>query len=382
MGLGGPLAGVKVLELAGLGALPYGSLRLAEMGAEVFRIDRLSDVASEKSAQGDTLWNRGRRLVAVDLKHPAGVEVVLRLSERVDVFLEAFRPGVVERLGVGPNDVMARNPKVVYGRLTGWGQNGVLSHSAGHSLNYEAITGLIRSVGPHGGAPVPQLNVHGDFAGGGLTMAYGVVCALLETRQSNVGQVLDVAMVDGAASLAGMFYPLAASGAYSEDLGTNLLDGGAPFYAIYECADGGYMSVAPLEPHFWSLFLSLIGVDESELPPQYDRDGWPLVKARLAKVFASKSRGEWCEILECTDACCAPVLTFNEARAYQHNVDRQTFVGADGTEVAPVPRFSRTPGESKLAPAWVGADTDKVLTEFGFSQNEITHLRSVKAIDG
>ena len=257
-----------------------------------------------------------------------------------------------------------------------------MSHAAGHSLNYEAITGVIRSIGPEGGPPVPQLNIHGDFAGGGLTLAYGVVCALLESRQSGKGQVIDTAMADGVASLATVFYPMAHSGMHTDEIGANLFDGGAPFYAIYECADGGYMSVAPIEPHFWSLLLSLIGVDEAELPGQYDRDGWPEVKARLAEVFATRTRDEWCEILEGTDACTAPVLTYNEARAYQHNVDRGTFGGKDGTEVVPVPRLSRTPGEMRPSPDWIGADTDEVLTDFGFSSDEIAELRSESAIGG
>ncbi len=380
--MAGPLDGVKVVELAGLGALPYGSLRLADMGAEVVRVDRLSQVPDEKVPRGYSFWDRGRRSVAVDLKNPAGVEAVLRLAESAEVFLESFRPGVAERLGVGPEQVMGRNPAIVYGRLTGWGQTGALSHAAGHSLNYEAITGVIRSIGPEGGPPVPQLNIHGDFAGGGLTLAYGVVCALLESRQSGEGQVIDTAMADGVASLATVFYPMAHSGMHADEIGTNLFDGGAPFYAIYECADGGYMSVAPIEPHFWSLLLTLIGIDEAELPAQYDRDRWPEVKARLAEVFATKTRDEWCEILEGTDTCTAPVLTYNEARAYPHNVDRGTFGGKDGTEVVPIPRLSRTPGEMRPSPDWIGADTDGVLTDFGFSPAEIAELRSQSAIGG
>ena len=378
----GPLAGVKIVELAGLGALPYGTLKLADMGAEVIRIDRLTEVPEELVARPYSAWDRGRRSVAVDLKHPAGVETVLRLAAAADVFLESFRPGVAERLGVGPDDVMGRNPAMVYGRLTGWGQTGALAHSAGHSLNYEAISGVIRSVGTPGGPPVPQLNLLGDFAGGGLSLAFGVVCALWESRQSGQGQVIDVAMTDGVISLATVFYGMAASGMHTDEIGANLFDGGSPFYAIYECADGGYMSVAPIEGRFWSLLLETIGVDQSELPAQYDREGWPDVKARLAGVFLTKTRDEWCEILEGTDCCTAPVLTYNEAREYEHNVERGTFTGDAGTEVVPIPRLSRTPGEMRPSPGWVGADTDAVLAAFGFSPEEIASLRAEGAVGG
>lgn len=380
--MSGPLAGVRVIELAGLGALPFGTLKLADMGAEVIRIDRLAEVPDEKVAGEYSSWDRGRRSMAVDLKNPAGVETVLRLAADADVFLEAFRPGVAERLGVGPDDVMGRNPAIVYGRLTGWGQTGTLAHSAGHSLNYEAITGVIRSIGPEGGPPVPLLQLLGDFAGGGLTLAFGVVCALWEAKQSGEGQVVDAAMTDGVASLASVFYGMQASGMHSTDIGTNLFDGGAPFYAIYECADGGYMSVAPIEPHFYSLLLETIGIDESALPAQYDREHWPDVKKVLAARFAERTRDEWCELLEGTDCCAAPVLTYDEARVYPHHTDRGTFTGQSATEVVPVPRLSRTPGELRPSPAWVGADTDAVLSSFGFDSAEIAELRRSGAVGG
>ena len=265
---------------------------------------------------------------------------------------------MAERLGVGPDAVMARNPAIVYGRLTGWGQTGALAHSAGHSLNYEAITGVTRSIGPIGGPPVPLLQLLGDFAGGGLTMAFGVVCALWEARQSGEGQVVDAAMTDGVASLAGVFYGMQASGVHTTEIGTNMFDGGAPFYAVYECADGGYMSIAPIEPHFWSLLLETVGIDESTLPPQYDREKWPEVRAILAERFREETSDDWCEILEGTDCCAAPVLTYDEARTYRHHLDRGTFIGDNGTEVVPVPILSRTPGEPGPSPAWIGADGD------------------------
>lgn len=380
--MAGPLAGVKVIELAGLGALPFGTLKLADMGAQVVRIDRLAEVPEEKVDRGHSSWDRGRRSIAVDLKHAAGVETVLRLATDADIFCEAFRPGVAERLGVGPDEVMARNPAIVYGRLTGWGQTGPLAPSAGHSLNYEAITGVIRSVGPAGGPPVPVMQLLGDFAGGGLTMAFGVMCALWEARQSGRGQVVDAAMTDGVASLASVFYGMQQSGIHTTEIGANLFDGGSPFYTIYECAGGGYLSIAPIEPHFYALMLETIGVDQSTLPAQYDRDRWPEVKARLAERFLEKTRDEWCEILEGTDCCAAPVLTFDEARAHPHHRDRGTFVGTEGTEVAPVPLLSRTPGEIRPSPAWVGADTDAVLGEWGFTAQEIDDLRSERAIGG
>jgi len=378
----GPLAGVKIIELAGLGALPFATLKLADMGADVVRIDRLSEVGAGPEPQPYSAWDRGRRSVAVDLKKPSGVETVLRLAAGADVFLEAFRPGVAERLGVGPEPVMEANPAIVYGRLTGWGQTGPLASSAGHSLNYEAITGVIGSVGPPGGPPVPVLQLLGDFAGGGLTLAFGVMCALWESRGSGRGQVVDAAMTDGVASLASVFYGMQASGTHTTDLGSNLFDGGAPFYAIYECADGGYVSVAPIEPHFYSLLLKTIGIDEASLPPQYDRAEWPRVKELLAARFLEKSRDEWCALLEGTDCCAAPVLTYDEARRHPHHRARGTFVGDDGTEVVPVPILSRTPGERRPSPAWVGADTDDVLSSNGFDAGEIARLRRHGAVGG
>lgn len=380
--MAGPLAGVRVIELAGLGALPFGTLKLADMGAEVIRVDRLAEVPEDKVTGGYSSWDRGRRSIAVDLKQPAGVETVLRLASDADIFLEAFRPGVTERLGVGPDEVMNRNPAIVYGRLTGWGQTGVLAPSAGHSLNYEAITGVIGSVGPAGGPPVPVMQLLGDFAGGGLTMAFGVLCALWEAKQSGQGQVVDAAMTDGVASIASVFYGMQASGMHTTNLGTNLFDGGSPFYTVYECADGGYMSIAPIEPHFYALMLETIGIDQSDLPAQYDREKWPEVKATIQAKFLERTRDEWCDLLEGTDCCAAPVLSFDEAREYPHHRQRGTFGGESNTEVVPVPILSRTPGEARPSPAWVGADTDDVLAERGFSAQEIAALRSAGAVGG
>ena len=376
----GPLHGITIIELAGLGALPYGSLRLADMGADIIRVERLADVPAEPTPRPQSSWDRGRRSIGVDLKHPDGVETVRRLAEHADVFLESFRPGVVERLGVGPDDLLARNPKLVYGRLTGWGQTGPLAPTAGHSLNYESITGLIRAIGPAGGPPVPLLQIAGDFAGGGLTLAYGVVCALLEAQRTGRGQVVDTAMADGVSSLVGVFYGMAESGMHTEELAGNLFDGGAPFYNVYETADGRYVSVAPIEPHFYALLLDKMGLADEDLPAQYDRTRWPELRARFAEVFRTKTRDEWCALLEGTDACFAPVLTFDEARTYPHNVARDAFVDG-GTAVAVAPRLSRTPGDPRRpSPAYPGADTDAVLTEHGFDAAAIADLRARRAI--
>ena len=379
--MAGPLSGIKVLELAGLGALPFGSLKLADMGADVVRVDRLSEVPENPEPRPHNFWDRGRRSIALDLKDPRGVDTVLRLVEGADVFLEAFRPGVAERLGLGPEDIHARNPRVVYGRLTGWGQDGPLAHAAGHSLNYEAITGATRSIGPRGGPPVPLLTLLGDFAGGGLHLAYGVVCALMEAQRSGRGQVVDAAMVDGVMSLMGVFHGMDAIGMMSDATGTNLFDGGAPFYNVYETRDGRYVSIAPMEPHFYALLLEKIGLDPEGLPDQYDEARWPELRERFAEVFRTRTRDEWSEILEGTDACYAPVLTLAEARDYPHNRARNTFLeGENPSELAPSPRLSETPGEVKPSPAWVGADTRAVLLEAGFSEAEVEALRGHGAI--
>lgn len=381
--MAGPLSDVRIIELAGLGALPYGTLRLADMGADVIRVDRVSEVpaAEGREAKPYSSWDRGRRSIAVDLKSPEGVETVLRLVDSADVFLEAFRPGVAERLGLGPDVLLDRKADLIYGRLTGWGQTGRLAPTAGHSLNYEAITGVIDAIGPRGGAPVPLLQLLGDFAGGGLTMAYGVMCALWEAKRSGQGQVVDVAMTDGVASIASTFYGMQASGFHQPERGTNLFDGGAPFYAVYECADGRHLSVAPIEGHFYAQFLQVIGLGDAELPAQYDRARWPELRERIAEVLLTRTRDEWAADFEATDCCVAPVLTFDEARAYGHHQDRGTFVGE--TEMAPIPRLSRTPGElTGRSPAWPGADTDEVLRAAGWGDDEIASLRDQGVIDG
>ncbi len=377
----GPLQGIRIVELAGMGALPYGSLRLADMGAEIVRVERLNDVPADRTPRPHNFWDRGRRSIAVDLKHRRGVEVVLRLAAKADVFLESFRPGVAERLGVGPDVVMQRNPRIVYGRLTGWGQEGPLAAAAGHSLNYEAITGISHAIGPRDGAPVPLLQILGDFAGGGLHLAYGVVCALFEAQRSGRGQVVDAAMVDGVTAIVATFYAMHRMGMHTDRRGTNLFDGGAPFYNIYETADGKYVSIAPIEPQFWALLLEKLGLAAADLPDRNDEAQWPALRERLAAVFRGKTRDEWCATLEGSDACFAPVLNFSEALTHPHNVARGVFLSTgDVPEPLPTPRLSRTPGQPDQSPAYPGADTDAVLGENDFTPEEIESLRTERAI--
>ena len=382
--MSGPLTGITVVELAGLGALPFGTLKLADMGADVIRVDRAAEVPATPPdpPRPFSEWDRGRRSIGVDLKHPDGVEVVLRLAEHADALVESFRPGVAERLGVGPEPTMARNPRLVYGRLTGWGQDGPLAQSAGHSLNYESITGAIGSVGVPHGPPVPVLQVLGDFAGGGLHLAYGVVCALLEAQRSGRGQVVDAAMVDGVASVFSVFYGMARSGMHTDDIGTNLFDGGAPFYSVYETADGKYVSLAPIEPHFYAQLLEQLGIDPEGLPEQYDRSQWPAVKERFAAAVRTKTRAEWEAQLAGTDVCFAPVYRFGEAHEHPHNVAREVFVPTPdgGRQVAPAPRFSRTRAEPGRSYAYPGVDTDAVLGEVGFSADDVARLRASGAV--
>lgn len=373
----GPLAGVTIIELAGLGALPYGTLKLADMGADVIRVHPLHEVPTgDRPAERHSEFDRGRRSVAIDLKSPAGVELLLRMIEKADVFCEAFRPGVCERLGIGPDVLLARNPQLVYGRLTGWGQEGPLAPSAGHSLNYEAITGAIGSIGAEGMPPVPMLQVFGDFAGGGLHLAYGVVCALFEAQRSGKGQVVDAAMVDGVMSIFQVFYGMTRGGFHTGPVGTNLFDGGAPFYNVYETADGKYVSVAPIEARFYAQLLDKLGIDPASLPDQNDMSGWPTIKARFAEVFRTRTRDEWDTILEGTDCCYAPVLSFAEAETHPHNVARGAFVPIEGSipQLRPMPRLSRTPGEVGTTYAYPGCDTPVVLGEFGLDETEIASL--------
>jgi alpha-methylacyl-CoA racemase len=375
----GPLEGVRVVELAGIGPGPFCAMLLADLGAEVLRVER--------PASGPPAWPalfaRGRRRVAVDLKHPEGAGVVLDLAAAADALVEGFRPGVAERLGIGPEACLARNPRLVYGRVTGWGQEGPLAHAAGHDIDYVALAGALHPVGPAGGPPVPPLNLVGDFGGGGMLLALGVVAAVLEAGRSGRGQVVDAAMVDGAALLTTQLHELLAAGLWTDRRGVNLLDGGAPFYAVYETADGRHLALGALEPGFYAELLERVGLDDADLPGQLDRNGWPVLRERLAALFRTRTRDEWCRLLEGTDACVAPVLSLTEAPAHPHNRVRSTFVEVGGVvQPAPAPRFSRTPCARPEPPVAVGPDDDpeQTLAAWGVPAEAVARLRSAGAI--
>jgi alpha-methylacyl-CoA racemase len=373
----GPLAGVRVVELAGIGPGPFCAMLLADLGAEVLRVDR----PAAARPVWPTVLARGRRSVAVDLKHPDGAAVVLDLVAAADALVEGFRPGVAERLGIGPDACLARNPRLVYGRVTGWGQEGPWRLAAGHDIDYIALAGALHPVGPAGGPPVPPLNLVGDFGGGGMLLALGVVAALLERGRSGAGQVVDAAMVDGAALLTTQFHELLAAGLWREQRGGNLLDGGAPFYGVYETADGRHLAVGALEPQFWAELLRRLGLDAGDLPDQLDRDGWPLLRRRLAALFRTRTLEEWCELLAGTDACVAPVLGLGEAPAHPHNRARGTFVEVGGVvQPAPAPRFSRTPCDPPTPAARPGEHTDQALTDWGVPPDQVARLRATGAV--
>ena len=378
----GPLKGVKVLEIASIGPGPFAAMMLSDMGAEVLRIDRTIQENEVDLIKVDKdILNRGRKSVGVDLKNPTGVKVVLRLAERSDVLIEGFRPGVMERLGLGPEGCLKRNPRLVYGRVTGWGQEGPLARTAGHDINYIALAGVLGAIGRVDQPPVPPLNLLGDFGGGGMFLAFGVVCALVERVTSGRGQVVDAAMVDGAAILMTMIHGLRAMGAWNLERGTNLLDTGAPFYNTYECSDGKYISVGSIEPQFYDLLIELTGLEGEELPDQNDQATWPALKDRVAKVFKSKTQEEWCEVMEGTDVCFAPVLSMAEAPEHPHLKYRGTFIEvADITQPAPAPRFSRTPPEISRPPPQPGQHTEEALREWGFTAEEVVELREREAI--
>jgi alpha-methylacyl-CoA racemase len=354
-------------------------MMLADMGAEVIRIDRKLASGAPKpfpilGTKFDVLA-RSRRSLAVDLKHPEAVNLVLCLVEQADVLLEGFRPGVMEKLGLGPEVCLKRNGKLVYGRITGWGQDGPLAKAAGHDLNYLGLTGLLPSLGRPGTPPPPPLNLVGDFGAGGMMSAFGVVCALLEARSSGEGQVLDAAMLDGSALLGAMIYGLHAAGGWSLQRGENWIDGGAPYYDSYECADGKLICIGPIEPHFYSLLLTLCDIRDPQFKDQADVKAWPELKKKLAAIFKTKTRQEWCELLEGTDACFAPVLDLTEAPKHAHNVARGNFIEVDGVmQPAPAPRFSRTAGEVSRPPAQAGQHSQEILRDWQFAPEQIAKL--------
>ena len=379
--MSGPLTGVKILEIAGIGPGPFCAMLLADMGADVLRIDRADHVrGGDPAVPPADVLNRGRRSVGINLKSPDGVEALLSLVETADALIEGFRPGVAERLGFGPDVCLERNPRLVFGRMTGWGQEGPYSQAAGHDINYISLAGALEPIGRAGQPPLPPLNLVGDFGGGGMFLAFGVACALFEARGSGEGQVVDAAMVDGAAVLMTMFHAFRAMGIWEDERGTNLLDTGAHFYEVYECADGTYISVGAIERQFYAELLEKLGLDDAELP-QMDKAQWPALKEKLAALFLTKTRDEWCEILEYSDACFAPVLSIPEAAEHPHNVERGTFVSPQGIlQPAPAPRFSRTPAGIQRPPAHAGQHTDEALTEWGLDADRVAKLREAGAI--
>ena len=378
----GPLTGVKVIEIAGIGPGPFCAMMLADMGAEVLRIDRAQHAgrSNETYARADAL-NRGRRSVAVDLKNPDGVELVLDLVGRADALVEGFRPGVAERLGIGPDQCHARNPRLVYGRMTGWGQEGPYASAAGHDINYIALAGSLHPIGRAGERPVPPLNLVGDFGGGGMLLAFGLACALFEARGSGEGQVVDAAMVDGAALLATMVHGFHAIGVWADERGVNMLDGAAHFYDTYETSDGKYISLGSLEPQFYAELLEKTGLATEDLPDQNDRSQWPAMKERLADLFRERTRDEWCELMDASDVCFAPVLSLAEAPEHPHNVHRGTFLEIEGVvQPAPAPRFSRTPSAVPDRPPLAGEHTDEALADWGVDPGRIDKLHESGAI--
>ncbi len=376
--MAGPLEGVRIIEIAGIGPGPFCAMLLADMGADVIRVDRAQAVRGPAPADPPKdVSLRNRRSVAIDLKHPDGVATLLDLVEQADAIIEGFRPGVMERLGVGPDECLARNPKLVFGRMTGWGQEGPYAAWAGHDINYISLAGALAHIGRAGEAPVPPLNLVGDFGGGGMFLAFGVVCAILEAQRSGEGQVVDAAMVDGTATLMSMFWGMSQTGVWdATQRGVNLLDTGAHFYDAYECADGTYISLGSIEPQFYAELLRLTGLsDDPQFAKQMDKSQWPALKARLVDVFKSKTRAEWCELMEHTDVCFAPVLTMAEAAEHPHNVARQMIVERDGLkQPAPAPRFSRTVPEITRSPQHAGQGTVEALADWGIAKDRIDKL--------
>jgi alpha-methylacyl-CoA racemase len=379
--MSGPLAGVKIIEVAGLGGAPYGCMMLADMGAEVIRVDRLG---GDKDTPDTSPLLRSRQSIALNLKKPAGRDVLLAMVASADVLIEAFRPGVAERLGIGPETCLMRNQRLVYGRLTGWGQTGPLAATAGHDLNYISLSGVLHQIGPTGGMPVVPLNVIGDFGGGGLLLAYGIACALFESRQSGRGQVVDAAMLDGALSFMAMFFGYKAAGQFNDRTGGHLLGGGAHYYNVYETQDGKSLAVAPIEPQFYVPFLEKLGLTDDQWHragyPAHDHatldQAWPALKNQLAVIFRSQSRDHWCDLFAGSDVCVTPVLTLQEATDHPHNRAREAVIEVGGImQNAPAPRFSRTPPAVPRAPHAAGADTGAILKNWCIDEELVARAR-------
>jgi len=385
----GPLEEVRIVELAGIGPAPFCAMLLSDMGAEVIRLDRAANVGHDDSRVGGpageeyrfNLLARGRRNIAIDLKNKAGAEAALRLIDKADAVIEGFRPGVMERLGLGPDICLARNKKLVYGRMTGWGQDGPIAHTAGHDINYISLSGVLYSIGEAGGPPVPPLNLVGDFGGGALYLAMGVLAGVISARATGQGQVIDCSMAEGSASLMTMMYAALASGAWTEARGSNRTDGGAHYYHVYETKDGEHISVGSIEPQFYALLLQHTGLEGEALSEQTDRSHWPEMQQRLQRIFKQKTRAEWTEIMEQTDICFAPVLRMSEALTHPHNRHRQSFVEIDGiAQPGPTPRFVGTPTRVQRPPARIGEHTDEILKDWGFSAAEIAELHKTGAV--
>ncbi|HEX3489039.1 MAG TPA: CaiB/BaiF CoA-transferase family protein [Streptosporangiaceae bacterium] len=372
----GPLDGVRVIEIASLAPAPFGCMVLADLGADVLRVDRAERSGPQARTPADPLV-RGRRSIGLNLKDAAGVDVLLRLIEGADVLVEGFRPGVAERLGFGPEECARRNPRLVFARMTGWGQEGPLAPTAGHDIDYIGISGALGPIGRAGQRPVPPLNLVGDFGGGGMLLAVGILAALVERERSGLGQVVDAAMVDGSALLTSFIYGMLATGTWQDRRGSNMLDGGAPWYDTYETAGGGYVAVGAIEPQFYAALLEGLGLAGADLPNQLDPAGWPELRRRFAEVFATRSRDEWAEVFAGTDACVAPVLSLAEAPQHPHAVARNAFVEVGGiTQPAPAPRFGRSAAGHPAPPPRPGADTDQVLADLGMSAGEVAKMRA------
>ena len=371
----GPLKGVKVVEFAGIGPGPFCCMLLADMGADVLRVDRAINVGNDQYEPKYNNLLRGRKNIALDLKHPDGVEAALKLCDQADIIIEGFRPGVMERLGLGPDVVFARNKKVVYGRMTGWGQDGPIAKTPGHDINYIALTGALYAIGSKESGPVPPLNLVGDFGGGALYMAMGALAAYIEAQKSGEGQVVDTSMVEGAASLMTAVYGMLADGRYIEERETNRLDGGCHHYNVYETSDGEHICIGSNEPQFYAEMLKTIGLDQANLPEQTDRKYWPEMTERLAAIFKTKTREEWTELMEQKEICYAPVLRPSEAIKHHHNVARNTFVEVDGfPQPGPAPKFSRTESMTPMGCAYAGEHTEEALGEWGFAATDIAAL--------
>jgi len=374
----GPLTGIRVVEMAGIGPGPFTAMMLSDLGAEVIRVDRLSHKGTGHRAN---VLNRGRKSIAVDIKNPRGVETTLRLIEQADVVLEGFRPGVMERLGLGPEECLSVNPRLIFGRMTGWGQTGPLSQAAGHDINYISIAGALGAMGYADRPPAPPLNLVGDFGGGAMYLLTGILAALVERATSGQGQIIDAAMTDGTASLLSPFFGLMAMNMWTTDRFSNRLDGGAFYYGSYECSDGKYISIGSLEPQFYALLLEKAEITDPEFQEQLDEAAWPAKREKLNQLFKTRTRQQWCDIMEGTDVCFAPVLDLKEAPTHPHNIDRKTFVELEGVvQPAPAPRFSRTQGEIQGPAAMAGEHTREVLSAWNFTDQEIGELQASGAI--